>query len=396
MKPKRVLMIVQSNYDYDARIIRYCVALKENGIDSDVICLKYPWQNAFDNVNGVDVYRISGSFNQDSIVSYIFNSVIFLFKSLIKTITLTGRYNYSFIHVHNMPDYLVFSALYPKIKRIPVILDIHDLTIELFKEKWSPKKFNQFKFALKLVEKLSFNFADHIITVTKECVEKLISRGTPQNKITLIMNSPDEKSFSYDETRFSNNDPERFKILYHGTLAKRFGVHYVFSALQKVKKEKPQIEFHIYGKINNEYTSELRELAKKLDISDRVFFNDIITYDEIDDVIKSHDLGIVPYESTEYMNLALPTKAGEYALTGLPFIMADLISVRTVFREESVKYINPAETELLAKSILNLFSDKEKRRQMAKNAYNDIQKISWDIVMKNRYIDLINNFHKLR
>jgi glycosyltransferase involved in cell wall biosynthesis len=93
------------------------------------------------------------------------------------------------------------------------------------------------------------------------------------------------------------------------------------------------------------------------------------------------------------MDLALPTKAGEYALTGLPFIMSDLISVRTVFRNNSVQYVKPKETDLVAETILNLYSDKAKRKKMSENAYNDIKKISWN-VMQKRYIDLINVFEK--
>ena len=391
MKQKRVLMIAQSNYDYDARIIRYCKALQQNDYQIDIICLQYGKQNKFDVVDGVNVYRIMKNFNQDSIFSYVFYSLIFLLRSFFKTFSLSNKYQYTLVHVHNMPDYLVFAALYPKLKRIPVFLDIHDLTVELFKEKWSEKKFRKFKFILQLSEKLSCNFADHIITVTKECVDLLKERGIKENKITLIMNSPDEKSFSYDENRFLKSDSGSFKILYHGTLAVRFGLHYVIKAMEIVNKSNTGIEFHIYGNINNDYAKELQELADKLNINDKIFFNLSVTHDKVDELIKPFDLGIVPYERTQYMDLALPTKAGEYALTGLPFIMSDLISVRTIFGNDSVQYVKPEETDLVAETILNLYSDKDKRKKMSENAYNDIKRISWN-VMQKRYIDLLNDF----
>lgn len=390
---KRVLMIAQSNYDYDPRIIRYCKALQGNGYQIDVICLQLDQQNKFDIVDGVNVYRVMKKFNQDSILSYAFNSLIFLFKSFFKTNSLSNKNKYTLVHVHNMPDYLVFAALYPKLKRIPVFLDIHDLTVELFKEKWSEKKFKQFKFILQLTEKLSCNFADHVITVTKECVDLLKNRGIKGTKITLIMNSPDEKSFSYDNSRFLKNNSDKFKILYYGTLAKRFGLHYVIDAMGIVNKSNQNIEFYVYGNIENDYVNELKELAKKLNISDKIFFNSPILHNKINEIIKPFDLGIVPYERTEYMDLALPTKAGEYAYTGLPFIMSDLVSVRTVFGNESVQYIIPEETELVAEIILNLYSDKDMRIKMSKNAYNDIKRISWN-VMEKRFIDLINVFEK--
>jgi glycosyltransferase involved in cell wall biosynthesis len=393
MSTKHVLMIAQSNYDYDARIIRYSKVLQQNDYQIDIICLQYGKQNKFDIVDGVNVYRIMKNFNQDSIFSYVFHSLIFLLRSFIKTFSLSNKYQYTLVHVYNMPDYLVFAALYPKLKRIPVFLDIHDLTVELFKEKWDENKFERFKFILRFSEKLSCNFIDHVITVTEECVDLLKERGIKENKITLIMNSPDEKSFSYDESRFLKSDFSSFKILYHGTLAVRFGLHYVIKAMEIVNKSNPDIEFHIYGNVNNDYAKELQELADKLNINGKVFFNLSVTHDKVDELIKPFDLGIVPYERTQYMDLALPTKAGEYALTGLPFIMSDLISVRTVFRNNSVQYVKPKETDLVAETILNLYSDKAKRKKMSENAYNDIKKISWN-VMQKRYIDLINVFEK--
>ena len=389
MKQKRILMIAQSNYDYDARIIRYSKALQQNDYQIDIICLQYGKQNKFDIVDGVNVYRIMKNFNQDSIFSYVFYSLIFLIKSFIKTFSLSNKYQYDLVHVHNMPDYLVFAALYPKLKRIPVFLDIHDLTVELFKEKWSENKFRKFRLFLQLSEKLSCNFANHVITVTQECVDLLKKRGIKENKITLIMNSPDEKLFSFDGSRFLKSDTEKFKILYHGTLAVRFGLHYVIKAMEIVNKSNSNIEFHIYGNINNDYAKELKELSDKLNITDKVFFNLSVKHDKVNELIKQFDLGIVPYERTEYMDLALPTKAGEYALTGLPFIMSDLISVRTVFGENSVEYITPEDTKSVSDTILALYHDRNKRKYMSENAYKDIKRIGWN-VMEKRYMDLLN------
>ena len=95
MKQKRVLMIAQSNYDYDARIIRYCKALQQNDYQIDIICLQYGKQNKFDVVDGVNVYRIMKNFNQDSIFSYVFYSLIFLLRSFFKTFSLSNKYQYT-------------------------------------------------------------------------------------------------------------------------------------------------------------------------------------------------------------------------------------------------------------------------------------------------------------
>ncbi len=387
----RVLMIAQSSYNYDARIVRYCKALREVGAEIHVICLNYGKQNKTEEIDGIKLFRVMKSFNQDIIISYIFFSLIFLIKSLFKTIVLMTKHEYSVAHIHNMPDYLVFSAIPLKLRGVPVLLDIHDLTMELFKDKWSEKKFARYKSFLKFSERISCTFADKIITVTKECVDKLVSRGIKESKISLIMNSPDDKSFSFDTERFLKHETAKFKILYNGTIAKRFGLHYTIKAMKNVVSSIPAIEFHIYGNIENHHTRELRELSKNLNLSDKIFFHPLIPYQKINELLKSFDLGMVTYEKSEDMNLAFPTKAGEYALTGLPFIISDLISVKNIFTSDSVVYINPEDTEALSKSIISLYTDPGYRKMLAYNAYKDVQRITWEI-MKNKYFILINPY----
>jgi glycosyltransferase involved in cell wall biosynthesis len=340
-------------------------------------------------VDGVRVFRIMKKFSQETIFSYVFGSLLFLFKSMIKSTALALKEKYSMVHVHNMPDYLVFSAVFLKLKRIPVILDIHDLTVELFKEKWSDKKFRIFKHILKFTEKVSCNFADHILTVTKECVDILMKRGIKSDKISLIMNSADENLFSFSDSRFSRDKDSTFKFLYHGTIAKRFGLHYFISAMPQILKFIPNAEFHIYGGSENEYSDELRLLISGSGLQKSVNFKESIPYAEVNEMIKDYDMGVITYEQTEYMNLAMPTKAGEYAITGLPFIISDMTSVRTIFREKSVCYVKPDDIESIVECIIKLQRDSELRAEMARSAYEDMLKISWN-VMQKRYLDLFN------
>lgn len=394
-KVNSVLMIALSTFDYDARIIRYCKALKEKGIKTDVLCVKYNKQMDFEKFDGINVYRLVNYKNKESIFNYIIFSLEFLIKALIKTVSLHRKNNYSVIHVHNMPDYLVFAAIYPKIKKVPVILDIHDLTVELFKEKWPEKKFKVFKPFLIFSEKISCALADHIITVTKECIEILAKRGVDKKKLSLIMNAPDDSLFSYDDFRFKKNGLDKtFRILYHGTLAKRFGLHNVVDAIKIVIKKYPDIEFHIYGNKDSEYALQLKSRAEQLNISDRIIINQSVPHDKVNEIIKKYDLGIIAYEPTEYMNLAFPTKAGEYALTGLPMIMTELKAVKSIFSNSSVVYLQSENSKIIADHILELVNNREKRNTLSLNAYKDVRSIGWS-EMKVRYIELTQQLIKL-
>ena len=45
------------------------------------------------------------------------------------------KHAYDVIHVHNMPDFLVFSALFPKLLGAKVILEVQDVSPELMAAK---------------------------------------------------------------------------------------------------------------------------------------------------------------------------------------------------------------------------------------------------------------------
>lgn len=388
----RVLMVAQSNYNYDPRIKRFAALLLNRKINVDIICLRHNKQLQFEEVNGVRVFRLMRSFSQETIFSYVFGSLLFLIKAMIKSTSLAIKEQYALVHVHNMPDYLVFSVMFFKLKKIPIILDMHDLTVELFKEKWAEKKFNRFQSILKLVEKLSYNFADKIITVSNECGERLIQRGLSKEKLNIIMNVADSNLFRFDAERKFFKIEKDLHLFYHGTIARRYGLHHTILALPEVVKKIPGTIFHIIGKMDTQYSEYLSDLAKKLNISANISFENPIQYELINERLKYADLAIITESIYEYSHLGIPTKAFEYAAVGLPFIINDLQVVRNVFRDTSVALVDHNNSKQISETIVDLCLNSDKRKKMAKDAYFDQHLVSSN-VMNKRYIDLIHNLN---
>ncbi len=76
------------------------------------------------------------------------------------------------------------------------------------------------------------------------------------------------------------------------------------------------------------------------------------------------------------MNLALPTKACEYAYCGLPFIISKLISIQTIFGKDSVLYVDPENDQMISDTVIEFYKNPSLRRVLAKNAFEDVNKIS--------------------
>ncbi|MDH3267272.1 MAG: glycosyltransferase family 4 protein [Ignavibacteria bacterium] len=386
----RVLMITQSFYDFDGRILRQTAALTKNNIDVEVICLNlgnFPKYNKVENVN---VYRIMKKFPQDKFFHYIFFSVAFLIKSFVITFKLLFKNKPDIVQVHNMPDYLVFAAIFHKFAGVPVVLDMHDLTVELFKEKWGERKFKYLRPVLVAVEKMCVKFSDKVITVSDQCGEKLMERGLPEDKLTIVMNVADSQSFPYYKNRNFNKIESGLKLFYHGTFAERYGLHNTLYALPDVVKRIPSTVFYIVGKFENEYGNYLKKLAIELNIADNVSFNHPIPYEKVGEELKFVDIGIITETVFEYTNLGIPTKAFEYAATGLPFAINDIEINRSVFRNESVAFIHHNNKKQIASELINLCLNPERRKKMSLNAYADVMKVS-DEVMRERYLDLMKS-----
>ena len=95
------------------------------------------------------------------------------------------------VHVHNVPDFLVFSAAFPKWKGVPVILDIHDLLPEFYASKFKVSH-NSFLFKLlTFVERCSAAFATHVIIANHLWRDRLAARSSRAEKCSVVRNHPD-------------------------------------------------------------------------------------------------------------------------------------------------------------------------------------------------------------
>lgn len=387
---KNVCMIVLSAYPYDPRVRRQAEVLEAEGFEVDIICLREGEQTKTEKMGFVTAHRIMKSVNKESILKYLWLSFMFTFLSIIKLQFLSMRKDYRMIQVHNMPDFLVFTGIVQKLLGKKLVLDIHDLTVELFETKWPHKKKSFIMSAVRRVEKLSCSFADHVITVTDACKDKLVMRGVPPEKITLVLNTADPRIFQFDCDRKFEKIEKCARLLYHGTVAERFGVHTAIEALALVQRKVPGSILNVYGRYEQDYRKILEAKIRDLGLQDLVFLNGTRSLEEIYEIIKKSDIGLVPYVNDPYMNLALSTKTFEYAATGLPAVASNLYSLSLIFDDRSIRFAEADNPRAFAEGIIDLCMDPEKRMQISQNANEVVSAIS-GTVMGKRYLNLVEN-----
>ncbi len=380
-------------YPFDPTVRRLAETAVEAGHTVDVICLRQPHEKGYEVCSGVHTYRIPVKRDFTRSHSLLITILSWCWFLLLAGATVTWlhlKHAYDVIHVHNMPDFLVFSALLPRLLGAKVILEVQDVSPELMGAKAKGRVRGIVTRLATWQERISTAFADHVITVGWPFEQLLLRRGVPPEKLTIILNSADPKFFPRSREHLSppehSNEMRPFIMMYHGTVAERNGLDTAIRALALARRVVPQLRLDVQGR--GEYLLVLKRLITELGLSDNVVFTDPSPFEKIVDFIVHGDVGIIPYRCDGFTELVLPTKAYEYAWMHRPMIASDTCAIRSMFRPESIILCDPTKPEDFAEAIIDLYQHPEKRLNMVANAYEDYKPYRWEVMAK-RYLQLL-------
>jgi glycosyltransferase involved in cell wall biosynthesis len=366
-------MLVYAFYESDTRVLQYAKVLAARGDSVDVFALRREGSPSFEVMDGVNVYRIqSRKVNEPGRLAYLVRVLRFL---LVSTFVLTKKHlskPYDVVHVHSVPDSLIFAALAPKLSGARIILDIHDILPEFYASKFGLSS-NSFLFRmLVLVEGVSTHFADHVIVANHLWRERL-SRSVRPDKCTTIINYPDPCIF-YRRARAEKS--QAFRILYPGSLNQHQGLDIAIRAFAQAADRMPGAEFHIYGE--GPTRNWLIQLTSRLGLSKRIFFHDFLPTHEIADIMASADLAVVPKRaSSGFGNEAASTKIMEFMALGIPVIVSRT-KIDSYYHDDSmVKFFESENADQLAEAMVLLWQDPRLRAQLAVNALEYVRKNNW-------------------
>jgi glycosyltransferase involved in cell wall biosynthesis len=377
-------MLAYTFYECDYRVMRYAQTLRRRGHSVDVIAVRQPGQQSHEVIDGVNVMRIQERIiNETKRSSYVLRLLLFFLRSMARITKQHFRKRYDFIHVHSVPDFLVFAALFPKLLGCKIILDIHDLLPEFYASKFHASSTPLAFRLLVAVERLSIAFSDHIIAANDIWQKTLVSRSVPEAKCTAILNFPDRSIFFRRERTRTDG---KFIIIYPGTLNRHQGVDIAVRAFARIKDEVPEADFYIYGA--GDLTPILAALIAELGLKDRVFLNDLVPLSRISAIMANADLGVVPKRNDGFGNEAFSTKILEFMAVGVPVIVAETKIDRYYFDSSLVKFFRSGDEDDLAKSMLTMIRDKQLRDHLREKAREFINKNNWE-VKEHVYLNIV-------
>jgi glycosyltransferase involved in cell wall biosynthesis len=378
-------MLVYAFYECDNRVMRYARALAERGDKVDVIALAADKrQPVLEKIDGVNIYRIQyRERNEKGKLSYLFRLIRFCLKSSLVLGRLHLRHGYDLVHVHNVPDFLVFSAWLPKFCGAKIILDIHDVLPELFADKFHKPQNSIYVRALKWVEFASARFADHVIVSNHLSCDKIVARSVPRGKCSVFINYVEPEIFGGKRTRSDS----KFVVLYHGVLQRHQGLDIAIRAFAKISPQAPNAEFHIYGGGN--VKPELQVLAQGLNLDGKVRFFESRPMREIAKVVANADLGVVAKRADSFGDEAYSTKIMEFMASGVPVIVSWTKVDSFYFNDSVVCFFESGDENDLAGAMLDLMRNPELRRTLIHNASQYVARNNWNL-KKCEYLNLVD------
>jgi len=407
-KNSNILMISESYYPRDIRVRKEAKKLSNNDHRVYVIALKNKGEKKYEKIDGINVYRIPKLeiFNESKqvkkenknnfgaklkgILGYSIEYTYFTTLSLILSVYLLAVKKIKVVHLHNPPDTLVLIGIIYRIFGRSYVFDQHDLSSDLFKDKFG-KKLNFIFNMLVLFEKLSFNFANSIIVTNKSYKAIAIERyNKVDNKIYVVRNGPDLADFELETQESYSNNGDKIIVTYLGAINYQDGLDNLIKIADIVINYHNfvNIKFQVIG--DGDYLSEIIRLSRRYKIEEYFEFKGYICDKHtISKMIANSDICVDTANDTFYNRNSTFIKLMEYMVFNKPVISFALKeSINTLGK--SGLFIEPSNFHQFAEKLIYLSKNEKLRESLGIKGRSRIEILNWESVSAN-LIELYSN-----
>ncbi|TMC25499.1 MAG: glycosyltransferase family 4 protein, partial [Chloroflexi bacterium] len=329
----RALLVSRHPYPMQTTLRRNVAELLSHGVAVDLVCLT-PRLTCGARPTGEPRLRLFGlPMRQRRSHAFwypVHYASFFVWAFLLVSVLALIR-RYDVVEVDNTPDFLIFTALVPRWRRMRVVLFAMELMPELTAARLGVGgDALAVRVAVRL-ERLAAGRADHVITVSNPCRRILVGRGLDPAKVSVVPNS---HRVSGLPRPWPASPP--FLVI-QTTLIPRYGVHVAIQAFAELHQERPDLTLEILGE--GEAQSSLVDLVDRLGLWNHVLFSGrYLPWYEMIDRVRQATLGIVPILADGYGDLVLPNKILEFAALRIPTVCSRLPSIEEQFGPDTLAY----------------------------------------------------------
>jgi len=369
----RVCMVVYQYYPRDQRVRKEAEALVRNGFDVEVICPRKPDEERRETVGGVRVWRLPLQMERSGgMLGYAYQYLMFFVMAAFAVKIEHIRRKFGVVHVNSLPDFLVFTAAFPKLTGAKVVLDLHEAMPEIYlsKRRLTERSGSIFRLMV-FLEEVSEAYAHRVITVSDAVGDILVERGLPREKLTIIYNAPDIEKPLEPVSRVER------KLVYAGT----FNEYQDFDTVVAAFKELKDVELDIYG--DGPQMESVRRRIAEAGLTN-IHLKGWVRPEEMKGLLLGYAGTIAPFVDTPITRVALGHKVLEYPLLGLPVVATDLPGLRSVFDDSCFYYYRAGQIGDFVRAVRSLLADRTVARDKVRRSQEAIEKmgLTWGQVQK--------------
>jgi glycosyltransferase involved in cell wall biosynthesis len=281
--------------------------------------------------------------------------------------------NPNVVHCHDLPNLSLGKDVANQLG-IPLIYDAHEIyTMQYFTDESR-------RIELCNLERSLIPYVDVLITVNSQCVNVLETTYSIQDVIALS-NATEIPSEFNPEVR-QRLWHQRFKLssevkilVFQGGINPVRNIDELIHALSELP-DYFHIGFITYAKDIAYY----QNLSKQLGVFNRIHYVLEIPWDEVVSWLASADVGIMPYQATNYnAEISSPNKLYEFVVAGIPIIgSTELVNVKQAIENDGLGLVTLLrDAASYRKIILAMFDDPERLEGFSKNVSAVRDKYSW-------------------
>ncbi len=380
---RRVAIVVHATVPQDPRVRRQTDALVAEGHEVDIFALRDTGQERRESSDGVTIHRLPINRTWYGMAGHLAEYLAFMAVAAFALTKEHRRRHYDLVQVATVPDFLVLAGLPVRLTGVPVLLDLHEDMPTFYRDRFGGILAGTGMGIVNTVARASAALADELITVHEPLRQLSIDRGVAPARISVVMNSPDERIFSRVTRRPFMADGE-LRLVHHSNLQRVYGLEFAIEAVALLRDLPVRLD--VYG--DGPYRQQIVDTIERTGTASRVTLHGRVPMETLPTVLADSDIGLVPTRPEPYAQFSLSTKLLEYVVMGVPIIATDLATFRHHFSAKAIRYAPGADAAALAAAIREEMAAPKKLRARATTALREYAPYRWEL-QRERYLAVV-------
>jgi glycosyltransferase involved in cell wall biosynthesis len=372
-----VLFIVENQgVPNDTRVWEEAKVAKSWGCDVSIISRRDEGATkARERIEDIDLYR-----HPSSVRNHLLRYACAFFWEFVLACRVYFGKPFHVIHVASPPDTLFFIGFIFRILGVKFIVDVHDLSPELFLAKFKAPGSLTYRLLL-FLERRSAKLADAVIVTNETYSKKLCERhGLSPENVFVVRNDAKAVGLGVPGERDNVKAFDgKCVLLYLGHINRQDGIDFLIRALHVLIHEFDERGFVCVVVGKGESVPGAKHLVKELGLSSFVDFKGYeYDRDRVNCYLKLGDIGVEPAPDNPLNRCSTFVKVLELMGAGKPIVAFDLPETR-VSAGDSALYAASEDVRGFAAALKRLIDSPDLRQKMGRIGQDRVQnQLNWN------------------